>query len=207
MEIAVRVNLDKLVAFETRLIDMVFPPAARGCSIRLCFDLRLWHEPRIRRRIGLSLIQAEPPLPAFTANGASRLEKPTTYFCGSGGSHEQALKRVLSRGQERIQDQPEGDITLLLGGFRKGEPEAEARLMELTYRELRKIAAGHIRRERTGLSLQTTDLVHEAYLKLVDQAVSEWRDRGHFFQVAAHVMRQILIPFPAPCDPRNLHLQ
>jgi len=92
-----------------------------------------------------------------------------------------------------MQDKPDGDITRLLGGFRNGEPNAEARLMELTYRELRKIAAGHIRRERTGLSLQTTDLVHEAYLKLVDQACTDWRDRGHFFQVAAHVMRQILI--------------
>jgi RNA polymerase sigma factor (TIGR02999 family) len=90
-------------------------------------------------------------------------------------------------------DKPDGEITRLLGGFRKGEPEAEARLMEAAYRELRKIAAGHIRRERTGLSLQTTDLVHEAYLRLVPQAATPWRDRGHFFQVAAHVMRQILI--------------
>ena len=92
-----------------------------------------------------------------------------------------------------MQDQPDGEITRLLGGFRNGDPEAEARLMEATYRELRKIAAGHLRRERTGLSVQTTDLVHDAYLRLVDQAATDWRDRGHFFQVAAHVMRQILI--------------
>jgi len=87
----------------------------------------------------------------------------------------------------------DGEITRLLGAFRKGEPEAEARLMELTYRELRKIAAGHMRRERSAHSLQTTDLVHEAYLKLVGQAATPWRDRAHFFQVAAHVMRQVLI--------------
>jgi RNA polymerase sigma factor (TIGR02999 family) len=86
-----------------------------------------------------------------------------------------------------------GEITGLLGAFRNGEPEAEARLMELTYHELRKIAAGHMRRERSGHSLQTTDLVHEAYLRLVDQAATPLRDRAHFFQVAAHVMRQILI--------------
>jgi RNA polymerase sigma factor (TIGR02999 family) len=92
-----------------------------------------------------------------------------------------------------MHDQPDHDITQLLGGFRKGEPDAEARLMELTYRELRKIAAGHIRRERTGISLQTTDLVHEAYLRLVGHSATPLRDRGHFFQVAAHVMRQILI--------------
>ena len=86
-----------------------------------------------------------------------------------------------------------GEITGLLGAFRNGEPEAEASLMELTYHELRKIAAGHMRRERSGHSLQTTDLVHEAYLRLVDQAATPLRDRAHFFQVAAHVMRQILI--------------
>jgi len=86
-----------------------------------------------------------------------------------------------------------GEITRLLGAFRNGEPEAESRLMELTYRELRKIAAGHLRRECSARSLQTTDLVHEAYLRLVNQAATPWRDRAHFFQVAAHVMRQFLV--------------
>jgi RNA polymerase sigma factor (TIGR02999 family) len=92
-----------------------------------------------------------------------------------------------------MQGTRDDEITRLLGAFRKGEPEGEARLMDLTYRELRKIAAGHMRRERSARSLQTTDLVHEAYLRLVDQAGTPWRDRTHFFQVAAHVMRQILI--------------
>ncbi len=88
---------------------------------------------------------------------------------------------------------PDGEIIRLLGAFSKSEPEAEARLMELTYRELRKIAAGHMRREQSAHSLQTTDLVHEAYLRLAGQAGTPWRDRAHFFQVAAHVMRQILV--------------
>jgi RNA polymerase sigma-70 factor (ECF subfamily) len=92
-----------------------------------------------------------------------------------------------------MQARRDGEITRLLGALGNGPPEGEARLMELTYRELRKIAAGHIRRERSGRSLQTTDLVHEAYLRLVDQAATPWRNRAHFFQVAAHVMRQILI--------------
>jgi len=91
-----------------------------------------------------------------------------------------------------MQGKPYGEVTRLLGAFSNGEADAE-RLMELTYRELRKIAAGHLRRERSARSLQTTDLVHEAYLRLVDQAATSWRDRAHFFQVAAHVMRQILI--------------
>jgi RNA polymerase sigma factor (TIGR02999 family) len=92
-----------------------------------------------------------------------------------------------------MQGRRDGEITRLLSAFRNGEPEAEARLMDLTYHELRKIAAGHMRRERSARSLQTTDLVHEAYLRLVDQAGTPLRDRSHFFQVAAHVMRQILI--------------
>jgi RNA polymerase sigma-70 factor (ECF subfamily) len=86
-----------------------------------------------------------------------------------------------------------GEITGLLDGFRNGDQQAEERLMALTYRELRKIAAGHLRRERSARSLQTTELVHEAYLRLVGQAGVPWRDRAHFFQVAAHVMRQVLI--------------
>jgi RNA polymerase sigma factor (TIGR02999 family) len=92
-----------------------------------------------------------------------------------------------------MQGGPDGKITRLLHAFRSGEPEAEARLVELTYHELRKIAAGHMRREQPPHSLQTTDLVHEAYLRLVDQAGTPLRDRVHFFQVAAHVMRQVLI--------------
>jgi RNA polymerase sigma factor (TIGR02999 family) len=86
-----------------------------------------------------------------------------------------------------------GEITRLLCAFRNGEREAESRLMELTYRELKKIASAYLRREHSARSLQTTDLVHEAYLKLVGQAAIPWRDRAHFFQVAAHVMRQFLV--------------
>jgi RNA polymerase sigma factor (TIGR02999 family) len=86
-----------------------------------------------------------------------------------------------------------GDITRLLDGFRERQPDAEARLLDLTYRELRKIAAGHLRREHGARSIQTTDLVHDAYVRIAGQANNEWRDRGHFYQVSAHVMRQILI--------------
>jgi RNA polymerase sigma factor (TIGR02999 family) len=87
----------------------------------------------------------------------------------------------------------DGEITRLPGALGNGAPEAEAHLTDLTYRELRKIAAGHLRRERSARSLQTTDLVHEAYLRLAGQPNTPWRDRSHFFQVAAHVMRQILV--------------
>ena len=78
-----------------------------------------------------------------------------------------------------------GEISRLLSGFENRQPEAEARLLELTYRELRKIAAGHLRREHSAASLQTTDLVHEAYLRLVDQSFQSVRNRGHVYQIAA----------------------
>ena len=90
-------------------------------------------------------------------------------------------------------DRRDGKMPHLLAIPGNGEPDGETHLMELTYRELRKIAAGHLRRERSARSLQTTDLVHEAYLRLAGQAGAPWRDRAHFFQVAAHVMRQFLI--------------
>ena len=86
----------------------------------------------------------------------------------------------------------DGEVPRPPGAY-PADPQAEARLTELTYRELRKIAAGHLRRERSARSLQTTDLVHEAYLRLAHQAGAPWRDRSHFFQIAAHVMRQILV--------------
>src|SRR5580658_7423406 len=91
-----------------------------------------------------------------------------------------------------MQGRRDGKITHLLGAFRSGQPGAEARLMDLTYRELHKIAPGHMRRERSARSLQTTDLVHEAYLRLEGQAPFPWPDRAHFLQAAAHVMRQFL---------------
>jgi RNA polymerase sigma-70 factor, ECF subfamily len=88
---------------------------------------------------------------------------------------------------------PEGEITRLLSALRDREPEAEARLLDLVYRELRKIAAGRLRREARVRSLQATELVHEAYLRLIDQTGTTWRDRAHFYQAAAHVMRRIMI--------------
>lgn len=92
-----------------------------------------------------------------------------------------------------MQTSHDGEVTRLLAAFRSGEPAAEARLMELTYRELRRIASAHLRRERSARSVQASDLVHETYLRLIGQATEPLRDRVHFFKFAAHVMRQILI--------------
>jgi RNA polymerase sigma factor (TIGR02999 family) len=87
------------------------------------------------------------------------------------------------------------DVTLLLGQMKRGERDAAAQLMPLVYRELRKIAGACMRDERPGHTLQPTALVHEAYLKLIDLNRVDWRDRAHFFGVAAKIMRQVLVSY------------
>jgi RNA polymerase sigma-70 factor, ECF subfamily len=87
-----------------------------------------------------------------------------------------------------------GEVTALLRAWSRGEAEASDKLLPLVYRELRRLAASQMRKERRGHTLQPTALVHEAYVKLVDQHVS-WKDREHFFGVAARAMREVLIDY------------
>lgn len=88
-----------------------------------------------------------------------------------------------------------GEATLLLLSWSRGDKTALDRLMPLVYRELRRLAASYLRRERGGHTLQTTALVHEAYLKLVDQSRVDVHSRSQFFAIAANLMRQILINY------------
>jgi RNA polymerase sigma factor (TIGR02999 family) len=74
-----------------------------------------------------------------------------------------------------------------------GRRDTVDRLIPLVYSELRKMARQYLRRERDGHSLEATALVHEVYVKLLDQRDSKWQNRGHFFGVAAYVMRRVLI--------------
>jgi len=85
------------------------------------------------------------------------------------------------------------DITALLDDWSRGNGRALDQLLPLVYQELRAIAKRQLRREREGHTLQPTALVHEAYLRLVDQRQVDWRSRAHFFGVAAQVMRRILV--------------
>ena len=87
----------------------------------------------------------------------------------------------------------DGAITRLLQSYRDGDEEAFGRLVPLVYGDLRQIARIQLRRLRPGQMLETTGLIHEAYLRLVDQKQADWQHRGHFFAVAATAMRQILI--------------
>src|SRR6266852_4853458 len=84
-------------------------------------------------------------------------------------------------------------ITQLLIDWSKGDETALNRLMPLVYQELRRMAHHYLRNERAGHTLQTTDLVNEAYLKLTDYKKIQWQERVHFFAVAARIMRRILV--------------
>lgn len=85
------------------------------------------------------------------------------------------------------------DITALLVEWDQGGGKGDAALVEAIYGELRRLAAGYLHRERPDHSLSPTGLVHETYLKLIDQRRTRWQNRAHFFAIAAHLMRRILV--------------
>lgn len=89
--------------------------------------------------------------------------------------------------------EPTGDVTALLQGISAGNRNAWNALLSLVYRELHKLAHESLRRLRPGQTLQTTALIHEAYMRLVKNEDARWTNRDHFFKVAARAMRQILV--------------
>lgn len=88
-----------------------------------------------------------------------------------------------------------GEITRLLQAHHGGDREAFDALVPLVYERLRRIARGQIRRGGRGRTLDTTSLVHEAYVQLVDETGVDWQDRGHFFAISARAMRRILVDY------------
>ena len=93
----------------------------------------------------------------------------------------------------RALQQRSSQVTELLGRWRGGDREALDSLIPLVYNELRQIARHYLRSERPGHTLQSTALVHEAYVRLISQDLPQWQNRAHFFAVAAQLMRQILV--------------
>ena len=89
---------------------------------------------------------------------------------------------------------PPGEVTRLLADVRSGSPAALDALFPLVYGELRNIASSYLHQEYQQRTLQTCDLVHEAYIKLTGQDLS-WQNRAHFFGIAANAMRQILVDY------------
>jgi RNA polymerase sigma-70 factor (ECF subfamily) len=90
---------------------------------------------------------------------------------------------------------PPQEISLLLRAWRSGDRTAVDRLLPLVYDELHRMAHQYMLRERAGHTLQTTAVVNEAYLRLVDAKEIEWQDRAHFFAISANLMRRILVDF------------
>jgi RNA polymerase sigma factor (TIGR02999 family) len=85
------------------------------------------------------------------------------------------------------------NVTELLRNWSDGDKQAQEKLFQIVYNELHRQAARYLRNEQRGLSLQTTDLIHEAYLRLISQQHVEWESRLHFFAIAAKIMRRILV--------------
>jgi len=92
-----------------------------------------------------------------------------------------------------IPDQTRADVTRLLVLWTRGNQQAMEDLLPLVYDELRKLARRYLQRERPGHTLQSTALVHEAYLRMIDQHDVSWQGRAHFFGIAAQMMRRILV--------------
>ena len=90
-------------------------------------------------------------------------------------------------------DRSTHDVTQLLQAWSAGDPDARQHAMALVYGELRRRAAAQLRRERSGHTLQPTALVHEAYIRLVDQRRASWQNRAQFIAIASEMMRRILV--------------
>src|SRR4030095_11828739 len=85
------------------------------------------------------------------------------------------------------------NVNYLLRNWSDGDKQEQETLFQVVYNELHRQAARYLRNEQPGFSVQTTDLIHEAYLRLIDQQHVEWQNRLHFFAIAAKVMRRILL--------------
>lgn len=109
---------------------------------------------------------------------------------GSFGSVQLVSSRLLA---PRLKMTRAPDVTGLLLAWSQGDESAAAPLMDAVYDELRRLARGFVQRERRQHALQGTALVHDVYLKLVDQRRVQWQNRTHFFAVAAHAMRRALV--------------
>lgn len=88
-----------------------------------------------------------------------------------------------------------GNVTELLINWNKGDQNALEKLLPMIYQELHLLASRYLRKERANHTIQATALVHEAYLRLIDQKQVQWQNRAHFFAIAAQMMRRILINY------------
>ncbi len=122
--------------------------------------------------------------------------RPQTPLAAPPSPPREWPARVSSTGGVRLPGEggtpPPGTVTRMLEELRRGAPEAQDRLFEVIYGELKRLAAGYMRRQPAAHTLQPTALVHEAYLRLMDKE-QDYKDRGHFLATAARAMRSILV--------------
>jgi len=103
------------------------------------------------------------------------------------------MEKSSRSGDDEARKPPCGEVSGLLRAWGDGDRGALDRLTPIVYDELRRLASSYMRREHSGHSLQTTALVNEAYIRLVDYKGMRWQDRAHFFAVSAQLMRRILV--------------
>lgn len=106
-----------------------------------------------------------------------------------------AAGRLVSRADGRRMTQSGNDVPRLVSEWAAGDESALARLIDLVYEDLRQIAHRHLRRERSDHTLNTTALVHEAYLELAERTGPEWQGRARFFALVSRVMRHVLVDY------------
>jgi RNA polymerase sigma factor (TIGR02999 family) len=114
----------------------------------------------------------------------------TTLWTSAKGSEHRSL---FAATETLLPTSSSKEVTDLLRCWSAGDPQARAELMPLVYGTLRSLAAGYLRREHSGHSVQATALIHEAYLRLVDQTNVSWQNRAHFYGIAAQSMRRVLL--------------
>lgn len=117
---------------------------------------------------------------------------PAAPSAGTSASDDPASKPTDQ--PLKVQVDPR-EVTQILGRYGQGDEQAFDQVMDMVYEDLRRIAHRQLRRARFGETLATTGLVHEAYLKLVDQTRAQFQDRNHFFAITAHAMRQIIVDY------------
>jgi RNA polymerase sigma factor (TIGR02999 family) len=123
----------------------------------------------------------------FSANSLKKLSASDSIACRDGKSDNCSLPPMSRKKADR------SNITEMLHQWTRGKTEVMNDLLPMIYDELHKRAKAYLRRERQNHTLQPTALVHEAYLKLVDQRDDNWQSREHFFAIAAQAMRRILV--------------
>ena len=129
----------------------------------------------------------------FPAPGISRADLNPRLFCLAILSYNFFAFNSSRLELSRLNQQVSENVTQLLIDLSNGDRNAVDILLPVIYDELRKLAANYLRRERPDHTLQPTALVHEAYLRLVDQTRVNWQNRAHFFGVAAQIMRRLLV--------------